>query len=191
MTWQIDPAAIISLLAVVAFGAIVPVIPTGAAVSAAAVIAAHQSIPSLLSVVAAGAVGAYVGDGVTYAVLRWGGDGAARRMPWLRANGVSQRTADRLAARPIPVLLVSRLIPGGRVPVLLAAALFGVPWRHFAIANAAASLLWSAVYASIGLAGRALFPEPWQGIVAVVVLVVLISLIGGRVRNWRESRAQA
>ncbi len=190
MSWEIDPAAIISLLTFVAFGAIVPVLPTGAAVSAAAVVAAHQSVPSLFSVVAAGAAGAYVGDGVTYAMLRWGGDGAARRMPWLRANGAAQRAADKLAARPIPVLLVSRLIPGGRVPVLLAAALYGVAWREFAVANLFASLLWSAVYASIGLAGRALFPEPWQGIVAVVVLVVLISLVGGWVRRWREARAQ-
>jgi membrane protein DedA with SNARE-associated domain len=191
MTWQIDPAAIISLLSVVAFGAIVPVVPTGAAVSAAAVVAVHQSVPSLLSVVAAGAAGAYFGDGVTYAVLRWGGDGAARRMPWLRADGAPQRTADRLAARPIPVLLVSRLVPGGRVPVLLAAALFGVPWRHFAVANLFASLLWSAVYASLGLAGGVLFPEPWQGIVAVVALVLVASLVGGRIRTWRESRAEA
>lgn len=189
--WEIDPAAIVTVLAIVAFGAIVPIVPTGAAVSAAAVVAAHQSVPSLLTVVAAGAAGAYVGDLVTYAVLRWGGDGAARRMPWLRASGIPQRTADRLLARPIPVLLVSRLIPGGRVPVLLAAAVFGVPWRHFAVANAAASLLWSAVYASIGLAGRALFPEPWQGIVAAVILVVLISFAGGRVRSWRERRAEA
>ncbi len=191
MSWQIDPAAIVYLLAFVAFGAILPILPTGAAVSAAAVVAAHQSVPSLVTVVAAGAVGAYIGDGVTYAVLRRGGEGAARRMPGLRAEGVPQRTADRLAARPIPVLLVSRLIPGGRVPVLLAAALFRVPWRHFAVANAAAVLLWSVVYASIGLAGRAIFPEPWQGIVAAVIVVLLLSLVGERVRGWRESRAQA
>jgi membrane protein DedA with SNARE-associated domain len=188
MNFEIDPAAIGTLLGVVAFGAIVPIIPTGAAVSAAAVVGAHESMLSLLTVVAAGAVGAYVGDLVTYAVLRWGGDGVAKRMPWLRQNGVPQRTADQLAARPVPVLLVSRLIPGGRVPVLLAAALFGVPWRHFAVANAAASLLWAAVYASIGLAGRAIFPEPWQAIVAVVCLVLLISFVGGRIRTWRENR---
>jgi membrane protein DedA with SNARE-associated domain len=191
MSWEIDPAAIVSLLVFVAFGAIVPVVPTGAAVSAAAVVAAHQSVPSLITVVAAGAVGAYVGDGVTYGILRVGRQGAAKRMPWLHTNGVSQRTADRLAARPIQVLLVSRLIPGGRVPVLFAAALFRVPWRHFAVANAAAALLWSVVYASIGLLGSAIFPEPWQGIVAAVAIVLVISLVGDRVRLWRESRAQA
>jgi len=189
MTWQIDPAAIATILAVVAFGAVVPVIPTGAAVSAASVVAAHQSVPSLLTVVAAGAVGAYIGDGVTYVLLRWGGDGAARRLPWLRSPGVHRRTADRLAASPIPVLLVSRLVPGGRVPVLLAAAVFGVPWRHFAVANAAAALLWSAVYASIGLAGRAVFPEPWQAIVAVVIVVLIISFVGDWIRLRRENRA--
>lgn len=190
MSWQIDPAAILSLLVFVACGAIVPIVPTGAAVSAAAVVAAHQSMPSLITVVAAGAVGAYFGDGVTYAVLRWGG-GAAKRMPWLRTDGAPQRTADRLAARPVSVLLVSRLVPGGRVPVLFAAAVFSVPWRHFAVANAAAALLWSVVYSSIGLLGRAIFPEPWQGIVAAVVIVLLVSLVGDRIREWRESRAQA
>jgi membrane protein DedA with SNARE-associated domain len=155
-------------------------------VSAAAVVAAHESLPSLLTVVAAGAVGAYLGDGVTYAALRWGGDGAVRRMPWLRRDGVPQRTADRLAANPVPVLLVSRLLPGGRVPVLLAAALFGVPWRQFAVANLFASLLWSTAYASVGLAGRAVFPEPWQGIVAVVTAVLLVSLVGGWLSRRRN-----
>ena len=187
MNWEIDFSAIMTIFTIVAVGAIIPVIPTGAAVSAAAVVAAHDSVPSLIGVVVAGAAGAFVGDAVTYAALRVGGEGAARRLPWLRAPGVPQRTADRLTARPIPVLLVSRLVPGGRVPVLLAAAIFGVPWRLFAMANIAASALWSAVYASIGLIGRALFPEPWQGVVAVVILVILISVVSSLIQRRREA----
>lgn len=189
MSWQMDFAAMMTLFTVVAVGSIVPVLPTGAAVSAAAVVAAHDSVPSLVGVVVAGAIGALFGDAVTYGALRVGGDGAARRLPWLRGPGVPQRTADRLIARPVPVLMVSRLMPGGRVPVLFAAALFAVPWRHFATANVAASVLWSVVYASIGLLGRALFPEPWQGVVAVVIVVVLISAGATLVRRRREAAA--
>jgi membrane protein DedA with SNARE-associated domain len=61
--------------------------------------------------------------------------------------------------------------------VLLAAAIGGYPFRRYASADIGAALLWAIVYAAIGLLGRSVFPEPWQGVVAAVVLVLLVSLI--------------
>jgi membrane protein DedA with SNARE-associated domain len=82
---------------------------------------------------------------------------------------------ERLRSSQVPVLLVSRLIPGGRVPVLLAAGFAGVGWRTFVVANLPACALWSVVYAAIGLAGGSIFAEPWQGVAAAVVLILVIN----------------
>jgi len=158
-----------------AFGAIVPIVPTGAAVSGAAALAFHTYPPVVALVVAAGAAGAYVGDLVMYAMCRAGGEQLARRLRWLRDEEHLAAVKERLLASQIPVLLVSRLIPGGRVPVLLAAAFAGLRWRTFVIANLPACGLWALVYAAIGVAGGSIFPKPWQGVVAAVLLILIIN----------------
>jgi membrane protein DedA with SNARE-associated domain len=164
-----------SLILVVLFGSVVPVVPTGAAVSGAAALAAHQHPVTVILVVLAGALGAYLGDLATYGMLGWGGERVVRRLPGVGGRQRVGRVPAGVRAGHVSTLLVSRLIPGGRVPVLLAAALAGLAWRRFAVANAPASLLWSVLYAAIGVLGRAVFPEPWQSVVAAVLLVVLIT----------------
>jgi membrane protein DedA with SNARE-associated domain len=178
------------LLLVVSFGAIVPVVPTGAAVSSGAALAFHDNPLLVVLVIATGAAGAYIGDLVMYAVCRAGGEQLARRLRWLRDEEHLAAVKERLHKSQIPVLLVSRLLPGGRVPVLLAAAFLGLPWRVFVVANAPACVLWSVVYAGIGVAGGSIFPEPWQSVVAAVILVVLISQIASWVGKRREARAE-
>jgi membrane protein DedA with SNARE-associated domain len=164
------------LFAVVCFGAIVPIVPTGAAVSGAAALAFHEHHPvTIVFVIAAGAAGAYVGDLVMYAMCRLGGEQLARRLRWLRDEEHLAAVKQRLQRSQVPVLLVSRLIPGGRVPVLLAAAFLGLSWRTFVVANVPACTLWSIVYALIGVAGGSIFPEPWEGVVAAVLLILIIN----------------
>jgi membrane protein DedA with SNARE-associated domain len=182
-------AALGWLFLVVSFGAIVPVVPTGAAVSSGAALAFHNNPLMIVLVIAAGAAGAYAGDLVMYAMCRAGGEPLARRLRWLRDEEHLAAVKERLRRSQVPVLLVSRLVPGGRVPVLLAAAFLGLPWRVFVVANAPACVLWSVVYAGIGVAGGSIFPEPWQGVLAAVILVVLISQIVSWVGKRREARA--
>ncbi|AGL19883.1 DedA family protein [Actinoplanes sp. N902-109] len=174
------------LLLVVAFGAIVPVVPTGAAVSGAAALAFHRHPLLIVLTIAAGAAGAYAGDLVMYAMCRAGGESLARRLRWLRDEEHLAGVKERLQRSQIPVLLVSRLLPGGRVPVLLAAAFLGLSWRTFVVANLPACALWSAVYAGIGVAGGSIFPEPWQGVVAALILVLLVSQAVSFINKRRE-----
>lgn len=175
------------LFLVVAFGAIIPVVPTGAAVSGAAALALHTHPLTIALVLLAGAGGAYAGDLVMYAMCRLGGETLARRLRWLRDEERLASVKRRLAVKQMPVLLVSRLIPGGRVPVLLAAAFAGVPWRTFVVANAPACALWAVVYAAIGLAGGSIFPEPWQGVVAAVVLILIVNQSMTWIARWRAT----
>ena len=179
------------LFLVVSFGAIVPIVPTGAAVSGAAALAAHNNPLTVALVIAGGAAGAYAGDLVMYAMCRAGGEPLARRLRWLRDDEHLSAVKERLAKSQIPVLLVSRLLPGGRVPVLLAAAFLGLSWRTFVVANAPACVLWSVVYAGIGVAGGSIFPEPWEGVVAAIILVLLVSQGVGWWNKRRTARLEA
>ena len=97
----------------------------------------------------------------------------------------------RLEKSQVPVLLVSRLIPGGRVPVLLAAAFVGLAWRTFVVANVPACALWAGVYAGIGVAGGSIFPRPWEGVVAAVILILVINQTVSWITKRREARAEA
>jgi membrane protein DedA with SNARE-associated domain len=180
------------LFAVVSFGAIVPIVPTGAAVSGAATLAFHEHHPlTILLVILFGAAGAYCGDLVMYAMCRLGGEKLARRLRWLRDEEHLASVKGRLEKTQVPVLLVSRLIPGGRVPVLLAAAFLGLSWRTFVVANLPACLLWSSVYAGIGVAGGSIFPRPWEGVVAAVILILLVNQTVSWITKRREARAEA
>jgi membrane protein DedA with SNARE-associated domain len=180
------------LFAVVSFGAIVPVVPTGAAVSGAAALAFHEHHPlTIVLVIAAGAAGAYAGDLVMYGMCRFGGEQLARRLRWLRDEEHLSSVKDRLKKSQVPVLLVSRLIPGGRVPVLLAAAFVGLSWRTFVVANAPACGLWAGVYAGIGVAGGSIFPRPWEGVLAAVLLILIVNQAVSWFMKRRGARAAA
>ena len=184
--------ALLWLFAVVSFGAIIPVVPTGAAVSGAATLAFHEHHPlTIVLVIAFGAAGAYCGDLVMYGMCRLGGEQLARRLRWLRDEEHLASVKTRLEKSQVPVLLVSRLIPGGRVPVLLAAAFAGLSWRTFIVANLPACALWAAVYAAIGVAGGSIFPRPWEGVIAAVALILLVNQTISWITKRRQARAEA
>ncbi|MFF5294303.1 DedA family protein [Paractinoplanes globisporus] len=184
--------ALLWLFAVVSFGAIIPIVPTGAAVSGAAALAFHEHHPiTIVLVILFGAAGAYCGDLVMYAMCRVGGEKLARRLRWLRDEEHLASVKTRLEKSQVPVLLVSRLIPGGRVPVLLAAAFVGLAWRTFVVANVPACALWAGVYAGIGVAGGSIFPRPWEGVVAAVILILVVNQTVSWITKRREARAES
>lgn len=184
----LGPAGLLVLFGTVAFGSIVPVLPTGAAVSAAAVLARTEHPWEMILVFVMGAGGAYLGDIVTYAVLRLAGRSLAERVGWLSRQdpeGNLARLRRSIEAHELRTLLLSRLIPGGRIPVLLAAALGGYPWIRFASADIAASLLWCAVYGVIGLVGNSIFPNTTIALTVVVVVALLLTAVTKVVQRRR------
>lgn len=74
------------LAGAVLLGAVLPVLPTGAAVSAGAVLASHSNPIGLVGVLIAGAGGAYVGDLIVYGACGWAGRG------WPRGSAGSATT---------------------------------------------------------------------------------------------------
>ncbi|MFF4319855.1 DedA family protein [Streptomyces sp. NPDC001568] len=181
-----------ALFVLVALGALVPVIPTGALVSTAAVVAFHhQALPfGLLLVFGVSASAAFLGDVALYWLGRRGvhSRGGSRWLESLRGRAAPdrlERAQAKLDENGVMVLVLSRLVPAGRIPVMLACLLAGMPLRRFARGDAPACLAWAATYGLIGILGGSLFSEPWKGVALAVGVTLLISA-GPAV--WRRAR---
>ncbi|MBB5937377.1 DedA family protein [Streptomyces zagrosensis] len=184
-----------SLFLLVIFGSLVPVVPTGALVSSAAVVAIHQTSPfALLFVFAVASCAAFLGDMALY----WLGQRGVRSKNgslWLgrlRDRAAPERLEQaqtKLAEHGIAVLVLSRLLPAGRIPVMLACLLAHLPLRQFGRGAAPAALAWAATYQVIGILGGSLFAEPWEGVAAAVGLALVLSVAPPLWRRLRGSPA--
>ncbi|GHB08718.1 membrane protein [Streptomyces chryseus] len=183
-----------ALFLLVMLGSLVPVVPTGALVSTAAVVAFHHSDPfALLVVFALAASAAFLGDiGLYWLGLRGvRSKNGSRRLEALRARADSDRldqARSKLHTHGAQVLVLSRLVPAGRIPVMVACLLSRMPMRRFARGDVPACFAWAAAYQLIGILGGSLFPEPWQGVVAAVALTLVIGAAPGLWRRLRGSR---
>lgn len=183
-----------TLFLLVALGALVPVVPTGAVVSTAAVVALHQTAPlSVFLVFLVSASAAFLGD-ITLYWLGRRGVGSKNGSKWLEALR-SRAAPDRLAQaqRKLDdhggtVLVLSRLVPAGRIPVMLACLMARMPLARFARGDAPACLAWAATYGVIGILGGSLFDEPWEGVLAAVGLTLLLSGVPALWRRLRQRR---
>ncbi|MFC0051321.1 DedA family protein [Streptomyces actinomycinicus] len=180
-----------SLFLLVLIGALVPVVPTGALVSSAAVVAFHQTAPfSLALVFVTASLAAFLGDAALYWLGRRGlrSKNGSRWLEAIRSRAPEERLAqarEKLAGHGVAVLVLSRLVPAGRIPVMLACLMAEWPLRRFARGNVAACLAWAVTYQVIGILGGSLFPEPWEGVVVAVALTVVVSAVPGAVRRLR------
>ena len=183
-----------TLFLLVLIGALVPVVPTGALVSSAAVVAFHQTAPFALALVfVTASLAAFLGDAALYWLGRRGlrSRNGSRWLEAIRARAPEERLEQaqgKLAEHGVAVLVLSRLVPAGRIPVMLACLLAEWPLRRFARGNVAACLAWAAAYQVIGILGGSLFPEPWEGVVVAVALTVVISVAPS---VWRRVRSAA
>jgi membrane protein DedA with SNARE-associated domain len=183
-----------SLFLLVLIGALVPVVPTGALVSSAAVVAFHQTAPfSLALVFVTASLAAFLGDGALYWLGRRGmrSKNGSRWLEAIRARAPEDRLAqaqEKLAEHGVAVLVLSRLVPAGRIPVMLACLMAKWPMRRFARGNLPACLAWAVTYQLIGILGGSLFKEPWEGVVAAIALTVLVSAMPSL---WRKMRGAA
>ncbi|MFG1671240.1 DedA family protein [Streptomyces sp. Y7] len=181
-----------TLFLLVLVGALVPVVPTGALVSSAAVVAFHQTAPfSLALVFVTASTAAFLGDVTLYWLGRrgMGSKNGSRWLEAIRSRAPEERLAqaqEKLAEHGVAVLVLSRLVPAGRLPVMLACLLAKWSLRRFARGNLPACLAWAVTYQLIGILGGSLFDEPWEGVVAAVGLTLLISAVPS---VWKRVRS--
>lgn len=180
-----------SLFLLVLIGSLVPVVPTGALVSSATVVALHHTAPfSLALVFVTASLAAFLGDAMLYCLGRrgLGSKNGSRWLEAIRARAPEERlrqAQEMLADHGVTVLVVSRLLPAGRIPVMLACLLARWPLRRFSRGNLPACLAWAVTYQLIGLLGGSLFSEPWAGLITAIALTVLLSAVP---TAWRRLR---
>lgn len=181
-----------TLFVLVLLGALVPVVPTGALVSSAAVVAFHQTAPFAMALVfVTASLAAFLGDVALYWLGRrgMGSKNGSRWLEAIRSRAPEERLSQaqaKLADHGVAVLVLSRLVPAGRIPVMLACLMAEWPVRRFARGNAPACLAWAVTYQLIGILGGSLFNEPWEGVVAAVALTLAISAAP---TVWRRVRS--
>ncbi|SMC92501.1 VTT domain-containing protein [Kibdelosporangium aridum] len=161
----------------VLLGSIIPIVPTGAVVGAGAAVAMTTTGLSLPLVLLLSTLGAYVGDVATYAIARLGGDPAVR---WLARHQHADRVAsirEQFSRRGWQILVVGRLLPAGRIPVLLAAGALAYPWRRFLPTALIASLIWAAAYALLGVASGGIFDSPLVASLIATALVLVVTVL--------------
>lgn len=116
----------------------------------------QQGAISAVSGVSSCAVGIFVGDLGLFALGRASGTVLSRWRPvqafHARLASASSAAASRLARGTPAAIVLSRFLPGSRLPLYVTAGVLRVPVRVFALWSAGAVLLWTPVVV-LGSAG--------------------------------------
>ena len=170
----------------VLLGSVVPVVPTGAVVGAAAAVALTTDHLSLPLVVLLATLGAFAGDVITFSICRFGGPAAVR---WVARGQHADRieeVREQFRRHGWQIVVVGRLLPAGRIPVLLAAGALAYPWRRLLPASFAAALVWAVAYALLGVVSGGIFDSPLIATLLATLLVLLVGVVLNLVSAHRK-----
>ncbi len=190
--------AYLVIAGVAAADAIVPVLPAETLVILGGVLSARGDL-SIVLVILAGAMGAFLGDNISYQIGRV----ANRKGKTVdemsgRFGKMLEWSEAALAARGSSMLLIGRFIPGGRTALSFGAGFVRYSRAKFATADLFSAIVWAAYGALIGLFGGKVFEKHWWaglalGLVITGIVTVLIEVsrkISGRGATISEKRAE-
>ncbi len=136
------------VLAIALLDAIFPVVPSETAVITGGVAAGYGE-QTLWIIIAAGAIGAFLGDNIAYQIGRSGSSWVTRRASEKMQSRIDW-ASHHLSKRGGPLLVTARFVPGGRSAVTLASGLTRQLRGPFAAWVALAGLLWASYGALLG-----------------------------------------
>ncbi|MCB0882278.1 MAG: DedA family protein [Thermoleophilia bacterium] len=183
------------VLAVVAGDGVLPILPGETAIVGAAVLAAHGK-GHLLLVIAAGALGAMLGDSLAFWIGRWGA-GPIQRFLTRMVGAKRYAQADAMVERNArPLVIGGRFLPGLRIAVNMACGSGHLTYPRFLMYESIGAVLWSTQAALLGyFAGKAFAEQTWVAfVVAGGVMVVVAFVITRRehaMRRAHEARLAA
>ncbi len=169
-------------------GSIVPVVPTGAVVGIAAAVAMTAGRLSLPAVIVLAAAAALAGDLVTFGVARVGSAAAVRLLVRGHAPGQLAEMRERFRAHGARLVVVGRIVPAGRIPVLVAAGALDYPWGRLVPAAALGCVLWAVAYAALGVVSGGLFPDPLVATLIATGLALVVAAVTTLVGRRRRAR---
>ncbi|WP_338720251.1 VTT domain-containing protein [Devosia sp. XK-2] len=173
-----------------------PLFPSEVVIVGLASLAASHAEPDIVLLLLIAALGALVGDTLTYFLGRFIG---VRRLQSTRLRPLVRLlrwASRRLGRRAGMVILTARFIPWARLAVNLTAGSTGYAFWRFAPFCLAASTLWAAYNVTMGyLAGHWFSAQPIIGMLAAIILAValgfLLDAINTRIRRNGPNRPDA
>lgn len=183
-----SPWIYLALFALAMLDGFFPVVPAEMSVITAGVFAASTGAPDIVPVIVVAALGAFVGDHISYAIGRT----TNNRLRNGRRSGKAIAWAERaLAERGGLVLVVARYIPGGRTACTLTMGAVAYPRRSFAFFDAVAASSWAVYSGLIGYLGGAAFEhDPIKGLLFGLGIAVSITVVVEVVRHLRRRDAE-
>jgi membrane protein DedA with SNARE-associated domain len=180
------------ILGIALLDSVIPVVPSETTVIIGGV-AAGAGDQRLLLVIAAGAIGAFLGDNLAYLLGR-------RFSPFFARRAASrEKTAKRLQwareqirKRGGLLLITARFIPGGRTALTITSGITKQRWAWFAGWIAIASVIWATYAAGLGyIFGRSFQDNHTLAFILAFGCALAITLIVEVVRHQREKRSGA
>lgn len=179
------------VFAVATLDAFFPVVPSEATAIAAGVVAGTGGLRVELVILAA-ALGAFVGDNISYGGGHFLGERLADRFFSSEKSKKRLAWADRmLRERGWYLIIVARFIPGGRtVTTFTAGFTSAVGWRRFLFFDAIAAAIWGSYTVLLGyFGGRTFEEEPWKGLLLAFAIALAVTGVVEAVRYLRHRRA--
>jgi membrane-associated protein len=183
-----SPEAYLIVFAFAVADAVLPVVPSETAIITAGLLCVVGEL-SLLWVILAGAAGAFLGDGISYALGRFVGRPVHERfLDGRRARRALEWARGQFRLRGGLVIVVGRYVPGGRTAVTFTGGVIHYPYPRFAAFDATASLAWAAYAAVLGYVGGRFFEDhAWIALVVALGLAGLVTLAVEGARRLRTS----
>ena len=171
-----SPWGLLGIAVVATVDGFFPVVPSESLIVTAGVFAAAGD-QTLALIIAAGAIGAFTGDHISYFVGRRAGEKLAVRLrPGTRKAAAYEWAQRILAERGGTVLIVARYVPGGRTAVTLTAGAVRYPLASFSLYDGIAAVSWATYAALVGnLGGAAFEEEPLKGVLLGLGLALAIA----------------
>jgi membrane protein DedA with SNARE-associated domain len=187
-----SPWVYAALLAFAALDAFFPIVPSESLVITAGVFAASGE-PNLALVIVAAALGAFIGDHISYFIGRTAGERMMRRAkPGSRKAAAWERGHKLLTDRGGMILIVCRYIPGARTAITLTAGAVAYRLRSFSFFDGIAALSWGTYSALVGyIGGEAFEEEPWKGLALGLGIALSVTFAVEVIRHLRRPRTAA
>ncbi|MYW00893.1 DedA family protein [Streptomyces sp. SID3343] len=191
MSFANSPWAYLIVTLTALLDAVLPILPSESALIACGVFATVSGFsPNLFLLILAGAVGAFLGDNLTYAIGRWAEPFANKHMLSGKRGKQAKERAERWLKEHGGVMIIAgRYIPGGRTAVALVAGMTEYPVGRFRVFTAIAATTWGIYGVMLGFWGGSAFKDsPIKGIGAGLGTAAVITILIEAVRRILSAR---
>jgi len=182
----------VAIFAVAVIDAFFPLVPSETMVIIAGTLAGTGDLVLPLVILTA-AVGAFVGDNISYGIGRWVGERSVKRLfRSTRAHSGFDWAEQQLEHRGSYIIVVARFIPFGRTAVTFTAGYtHGLPWHRFVRYDAVAAVVWATYATMLGyLGGKQFKDQPWKGVLLGLGIAFTVTFSVEWVRKQRAKSVE-